>query len=82
LEVPKSAIGKNTVHAIQAGIIFGYVGLVNGMLDAIFEELGYSPQVIATGGLSHFLPKLEGRFDHIDRNLTVEGIRLITEMNQ
>lgn len=81
LEVPESAIGKNTVHAIQAGIIFGYVGLVNGMLDAIFEELSATPQVIATGGLSHFLPKLEDRFDYVDRNLTVEGIRLITEKN-
>jgi type III pantothenate kinase len=81
LSVPDSAIGKNTIHAIQAGIIYGYVGLVNGMLDAIVEELGYSPPVIATGGLSNFLPKLESRFDHIDRHLTVEGIRLITEIN-
>jgi len=81
LEVPDSAIGQNTIHSIQAGIIFGYVGLVNGMLDAIIEELDYTPQVIATGGLSHFLPKLQRRFDHVDRNLTVEGIRLITEMN-
>lgn len=81
LKVPDSAIGKNTIHAIQAGIIYGYVGLVNGMLDTIIEELGDAPPVIATGGLSHFLPKLERRFDHVDRNLTVEGIRLISEIN-
>ncbi|WP_209331370.1 type III pantothenate kinase [Lunatimonas salinarum] len=81
LDVPKSAIGKDTIHSIQAGVIYGYVGLVNGMLDAIFEELGTAIPVIATGGLSHLLPKLEHRFDHIDRHLTVEGIRLITEAN-
>ncbi|MCC5937314.1 MAG: type III pantothenate kinase [Lunatimonas sp.] len=81
LEVPPSAIGKDTIHSIQAGIIYGYVGLVNGMLDAIFEEVGETLPVIATGGLSHLLPRLESRFDHIDRHLTVEGIRLITEVN-
>lgn len=81
LEVPSSVIGKDTIHSIQAGIIHGYVGLVNGMLDAIFDELGTVSPVIGTGGLSHLLPKLEHRFDHIDRHLTVEGIRLITEVN-
>lgn len=81
LAVPKSAIGKDTIHSIQAGVIYGYVGLVNGILDAIFEELGTVTPVIGTGGLSHLLPKLERRFDHIDRHLTVEGIRLITEAN-
>jgi type III pantothenate kinase len=81
LEVPASAIGRDTVHSIQAGVIYGYVGLVNGMLDAIFEELGSVTPVIGTGGLSHLLPKLEHRFDHIDRRLTMEGIRLITEAN-
>ncbi|EON74763.1 Pantothenate kinase type III, CoaX-like protein [Lunatimonas lonarensis] len=81
LEVPASAIGRDTVHSIQAGVIYGYVGLVNGMLDAIFDELGSATPVIGTGGLSHLLPKLEHRFDHIDRRLTVEGIRLITEAN-
>jgi type III pantothenate kinase len=82
LEVPDAVIGKNTIHAIQSGIIYGYIGLVNGMLDAIFEELNYTPQVIATGGLSHFLPKLKHRFNYVDRNLTVEGIRLIAELNE
>lgn len=81
LDVPASAIGKDTIHSIQAGVIYGYVGLVNGMLDAIFEELGTVTPVISTGGLSHLLPKLEHRFNYIDRHLTVEGIRLITEAN-
>lgn len=81
LEVPPSILGKDTVHSIQAGILYGYTGLVNGMLDAIHRELGVQVPVMATGGLSKILPQLERRFDKVDRNLTLEGIRLITEAN-
>ena len=82
LEVPESALGKNTIHSIQAGIIYGYSGLVKGMLETIQHELGYSCHIIATGGLSSILSTLEGSFEVIDRNLTLEGIRLITLANQ
>lgn len=79
---PKSAIGKNTVESIQAGIYFGYSGLVRGMLIEIEKELGYSPRIIATGGLSSIISNLQSSFDAVDRNLTLEGIRLITIANQ
>jgi type III pantothenate kinase len=80
LELPDSAIGKDTIHAIQAGILWGYVGLVKGILEQTKLELGGQVKVIATGGLSHVLPPLEHEFDFIDKRLTLNGLRLIGEM--
>jgi type III pantothenate kinase len=77
LELPASAIGKDTAHALQAGIMIGYVGLVKEMLSRITEELGQPVKVIATGGLSQRLTPLRSHFDAIDPWLTLEGIRLI-----
>ncbi|MHA7129565.1 type III pantothenate kinase [Algoriphagus namhaensis] len=81
LKLPTSAIGKNTVHAIQAGILYGYTGLVKGMLETIRMETGEPYRVIATGGLSSILTTIEQEFDLVDRNLTLEGLRLITIEN-
>jgi type III pantothenate kinase len=82
LDWPESAVGKDTIHSIQAGILYGYTGLVKGMLESIKEELsGEDFKIIATGGLSSILIKLENQFDEVDRNLTLEGIRIITEAN-
>jgi type III pantothenate kinase len=81
LSMPPSAIGKNTVHSIQAGVFYGYTGLVKGMLTTIQEELGYSCKIIATGGLSSILLSLQDQFEMVDRTLTLEGIRLITLAN-
>ncbi|MFT5834396.1 MAG: type III pantothenate kinase [Cognaticolwellia sp.] len=77
LELPKSVIGKDTIHAIQAGILWGYVGLVKGILKQTKLELGENCKVIATGGLSHVLAPLEKEFDFRDKNLTLNGLRLI-----
>ncbi|WP_143959181.1 type III pantothenate kinase [Litoribacter populi] len=82
LEWPDSVVGKGTVHSIQAGILYGYTGLVKGMLADIKKELKeMNFKIIATGGLSSILVKLEGEFDEVDRNLTLEGIRLIAMEN-
>ncbi|MCH7402603.1 type III pantothenate kinase [Belliella kenyensis] len=81
LKFPKSAIGTNTVESIQAGILYGYTGLVQGMLGTIKQQLKTPVKVIATGGLSTILSNLKGSFDDVDRNLTLEGIRLITLTN-
>jgi type III pantothenate kinase len=81
LKLPESALGKNTIHAIQAGVLYGYTGLVKGMIEAIEEETGLSFSIIATGGLSAILTTLEKTFDEVDRNLTLEGLRQITETN-
>lgn len=81
LKLPESALGKNTIHAIQAGVLYGYTGLVKGMIEAIETETGLKFTIIATGGLAAILTTLEKTFDQIDRNLTLEGLRLITEAN-
>ena len=79
LELPASAVGKNTVHAIQSGILIGYVGLVRHMLQAIRAELGPQFIAIATGGLSSILHPLKDEFYAIEPNLTLDGLRLIGE---
>lgn len=79
LELPASAVGKNTVHAIQSGILIGYVGLVRHMLHTIRAELGQQYIAIATGGLSSILHPLKGEFYSIEPNLTLDGLRLIGE---
>ncbi len=79
LEMPASAIGKNTAHAIQAGILLGYEGLVKSMIRRIREELGGDCVALATGGLSSVINTLEGEFVEIDRGLTLDGLRLIGE---
>ncbi len=79
LQLPDSAIGKNTVHAIQAGILLGYEGLVKSMIRRIRAELGGDCIAVATGGLSSIIDTLEGEFVEIDRGLTLDGLRLIGE---
>lgn len=79
LELPESAIGKNTEHALQAGVLIGYVGLVEHLLDHICQELGGSCKVVATGGLSSVITPLKQRFDAIEPMLTLDGLRLIND---
>ncbi len=81
LERPKSAIGKNTVAAIQSGTLFGYVGLIEGMVTRFKKELGGSARVIATGGWAERLAAETNIFDAVDQNLTLTGLRIIHEMN-
>lgn len=79
LELPDSVIGTNTTMAIQNGVLWGYVSMVEGMLDKIEKELGATYKVVATGGLSSILHPLHDRFDVVDRHLTLEGLRVIHE---
>ena len=79
LEIPESAIGKNTTSAIQNGILLGYVGLVRHQLASIRAELGEQYIAVATGGLSKILNGLKDDFEVVDMNLTLEGLRLIGE---
>jgi type III pantothenate kinase len=79
LEFPASAIGKNTTHAMQAGILIGYVGLVSFMIQQIENELGEKCKVIATGGLAAILQPLASHFDQTDVLLTLDGLRIIGE---
>ena len=79
LELPSSVIGKNTVHAIQAGGLWGYVSMVEGMLVRIKQEFGKPVKVVATGGLSSILHPLHEQFDEVSRKLTLEGLRCIAQ---
>lgn len=77
---PPSVIGRNTVHAMQAGLVLGHLAMVEGIIARIKGELG-SAKVIATGGLSTVLGPHTDCFDAIDPWLTLDGLRLIAERN-
>ncbi len=79
---PPSVIGKNTVHAMQSGLLFGYVSMVEGMVSRFREELGEEMKVVATGGLAENIAKETDAIDIISPWLTLDGLRLIWEMNQ
>ena len=78
---PKSVIGKTTVTAMQAGALVGYVCLVDGLIDRIASEAGPIPHIIATGGLGRVVAAHSVRITAYDPHLTLQGLRLISEMN-
>ncbi len=80
LEMPTSALGQNTVTAIQSGIVIGYDGLVKSVVEAIRKELKTDCPVIATGGLSFVITSLKGFFQMVDPMLTLDGLRIIGEL--
>lgn len=79
LKLPASAIGKNTVQSIQAGILLGYEGLVKSLIHRIRLEMGGDCIAVATGGLSSIIDTLRDEFVEIDRKLTLDGLRIIGE---
>jgi len=82
LSRPPSAIGRNTTHAIQSGLLFGYVGLVEGLVNRFKAELGPQTHVIATGGLAEIVARETTIIDTVDPWLTLHGLRIIYEMNR
>ena len=79
---PPAAIGSNTVHSIQSGLLYGYVGLVEGMVARFRAELGADMKVIATGGLAEVLARETAVIDIVAPWLTLDGLRIIWELNQ
>jgi type III pantothenate kinase len=78
---PKRAIGTSTTAAMQSGIIFGYVGLIEGIVARIQKELGEKAKVIATGGYATLIAKETKVFDEVNPALTLIGLKLIYEIN-
>ena len=81
LTPPREAIGKNTADCLRSGIVFGYVGLVEGLIARIHSELGGRARVIATGGLATTIAPLTPSIEKVDEDLTLEGLRMLWELN-
>ncbi|MCJ7769239.1 MAG: type III pantothenate kinase [Dehalococcoidales bacterium] len=79
---PNRAIGTNTIDAMKSGIVFGYVGLVEGMVARIQRELGVRTKVIATGGYARLIAGETSVIDEVNPDLTLIGLRLIYRMNK
>lgn len=82
LTKPKNIIGKNTVNSIQAGIIYGYVGLTDEIVERIKREIGEKTFVVATGGLANIIALESKYIEKVDNLLTLEGLRIIYERNK
>ncbi|MGC9530313.1 MAG: type III pantothenate kinase [Candidatus Bipolaricaulaceae bacterium] len=81
LEPPPHALGKNTQAAMQSGLIFGYVGLVDELIGRLRAELGGTARTVATGGHAPLIAPLAESIEVVDPWLTLEGLRLIAERN-
>jgi len=79
---PKKAIGPNTVAAMQSGIIFGYAGLIDGVVARIQDELGEKATVVATGGYAGIVAKEAKSIQKVNPNLTLIGIKAIHDLNR
>jgi type III pantothenate kinase len=79
---PPSVIGKNTVSSLQSGLVYGFAGQVDGIVDGIREELGTDARAIATGGLAELIEPHARTLERVDPFLTLEGLRLIWERNR
>jgi type III pantothenate kinase len=79
---PKDVIGRNTVSAMQAGIVYGYISLVDGIVTRMKETVNTDPRVIATGGLAGLIFQESHTLDEVDEFLTLKGLKILYEKNK
>ena len=79
---PQTVIGKNTTTSMQAGIIFGYVGLIDGIVSRMKKEMGNDPLVVATGGLAPLIAPESDTIAEVDEYLTLKGLHIICKKNK
>lgn len=79
---PKEAIGRNTVTNIQSGVVYGYAGLVDGLVERMKTEMAGSPRVVATGGLAPLIADVARSIEHVSPDLKLHGLRLIYQRAQ
>jgi type III pantothenate kinase len=81
LKRPPKAIGKNTMHALQSGLIYGYAGLVDALVQRMKDELQVPARVVATGGLAFLFEGISQTIEVIDEQLTLDGLRILWDVN-
>jgi type III pantothenate kinase len=81
IQKPPQVIGKDTVEAMQAGVFWGYIDLIDGLVDRIKAEYGKAMTVLATGGVASLFEGAAGHIDHFDSDITIKGLRIIYERN-
>ncbi|MGF1469714.1 MAG: type III pantothenate kinase [Sandaracinaceae bacterium] len=79
---PPRVVGRNTVHSMQSGIVYGYVGLVDGIVERIWHELGTRGAVLATGGLARLVQPESRTIERVEEHLTLEGLRILYARNR
>jgi type III pantothenate kinase len=79
---PKTAIGKNTIASIQAGLVFGYAGLVDALIERIRRELDFEPRTLATGGLAPLIVKECTTIEVAEELLTLQGLKILFDRNR
>ena len=78
---PPVVIGKTTTQALQSGVVYGFAGQVDGIVDRIRAEVGSEARVIATGGLADLIAPHARTIEKVDPDLTLEGLRLVWALN-
>ncbi len=82
LDQPKRVIGKNTVDCMRSGIMYGTAAMLDGMLDRVEEELGFSTTIVATGGMAQFIVPLCRREIRLEKDLLLKGLNIIYQKNR